>query len=467
MMSKQQNTESQSAGTARTPDDHGSDLFLLRLDPKYTSKSIGSIYRIAGSATIVCFFLIIVVRINNGLSSSMNSYAYPIRGLTWTIMRGFAATAVLGSFGYFLSFLNYRALSKRSLRISVIFLISLVAFFLIERLLVKPLYYNIIYCIVLMSLPLFTAMIFAFRNVPVAGVILSTAGLILFSEFCLTNLEFAGELSYMILFLLCAIPLFVIAIARKCFCGSRLLNFAVFLIVLILGLSLLTIYHHDGFDDFRKDAQQRAADFLDPESTAQDKKSNTYEAAVIHKLNSKAALFGHSQIRKDEINALVDWAYNVPELEEHAVDPKYAKNLMSEIDAFKADPNNLSIKSLLPVKYDESYLLSYSAWKIGVIPTALLSLVLLTAPVLLLISSLRRKHPFALLLSAACSLMLLSQTILYILGNLGYSFRLIPALPFLPMNIPALGANLVLVGLIAACHRDGEGEEGDGVRVND
>jgi hypothetical protein len=460
-MSHEQSTGTQAAEAAPRSIDQGSDLFVHRLDPKYRSRSIAYIYKAVGSAVIVCFLLMIIARTNRAALSPLDSLAYPIRGWSYTILRGIGAVTIFGVFGYFLSLLNFRTLAGRTLRISILFLFSLAAFFLVEPFLVKPLYYNVIYFAVLMSLPLFACVIFAFRGVPVAGVILSAAGVVVFSEFCIKNLRFAGQLAYLILFLLCAIPLFIIAIARKCFRGSRILNVTVFLLVLILGLTLSAMYHHDNFDDFRKDAAQRVSDFLEPEADAQYRFSNSHDAAVIRRLNSNAALFGSSQISKEDVNSLVDWAWNVPELEKDAPNSDYSKNTLRRINEFKADPDTLSVKSILPRKYDESYLLSLSAWKIGVIPTALLSLVLLAAPVFLLVSSLRRKHPFALLLSTACSLMLLSQTLLYILGNLGYSFALVPALPFLPMNIPALGANLILVGLIAACHRDSEGEAGE------
>ena len=201
-MKKEQSRDTHEAGTARESMDQGSDLFVYRLDSKYRSRSIAHICKVVGSAVIICFLLMIIARTNRAASSPLDSLAYPIRGWSYTILRGIAAVTIFGVFGYFLSLLNFRTLAGRTLRVSIFFLSSLLAFFLVEPFLVKPLYYNVIYFVVLMSLPLFACVIFAFRDVPVVGVILSTVGVVVFSEFCINNLRFAGQLAYLILFLL-------------------------------------------------------------------------------------------------------------------------------------------------------------------------------------------------------------------------------------------------------------------------
>ena len=395
-------------------------FFLLRPDPKYSFLSITNIEKAVGGAILIGFLLIIIVRIGRIEYRTIDDYEERVHSLRYFLLCGLAATLVLGVTGFAVSWINIRALTKRAMRISVCFLAAMVLFYALRSFMVRPFFYNVIYFVVLMSLPLFAVMIHAFRNLAIGGILISTAGVLMFSEFCLYNLEFAGTFAYLVLFLTCVIPLFILAIAKRFFKGSIAVNFAVFFLALGLGFSFMAMYRHDSLEDLRVDAEKRVTEFFVPDSAGPDN-YETKSAAFIQKMNARSELLDSSR--------------------EAEPDTYYSRKVVN-----------------IPENAFESFVLSYTAAKIGIIPAVILAVALVAVPVLLLISSLRRQNRFAMLLSSGCSLMLLSQTILYILGNLGYSFFLIPDLPFLPLNIPAYGTNLILVGLIVACHR-GDGKE--------
>lgn len=432
-----------------------SDYVVLRLSARYSPSSIRNIHKAVLVSLIICFFLLAVALLNRKYFYDATSLVYTMPGLSYSIITNSAAVLILGAvFGWGLSFLNYQILVNKSRSIALSFIISITAFFFIRNLLTRFGFYSLIYCVVVLSVPLFAVVLFAFRSFNVVGIIISAATLIMCSEYCLYNLRFAGHLAYLAFFLLSAVPLFVIAIAKNYFSGSRIRNFAIFALSLVMGFALLAIFQNYTVPDFSEDAQEQRVFFLDPQSQAYDHSSEAFSAALVRKLNVKASLIGPAQISKEEFVALIDWKYDTPNLLKEYGELEHKPGVFYEMEDAKTDPEHLSIEFLVPKKYDESYLLSYSAWKIGVIPTVLLALALLAVPIYLLVSSLKRKNQLAFLVSVGCSITLLSQTLLYILGNLGYSFYLIPVLPFLSTNIPALGANFAMVGLIVACHRN-------------
>ena len=215
-----------------------------------------------------------------------------------------------------------------------------------------------------------------------------------------------------------------------------------------------------------------AADaFVHPEASVHSTWDDTYNNVLIRELLSRTPAVGGLNLDpeelmdygtgawyfsdRDPLQIGLDVAHLKTEADQQAFDEAYARR--REAGAFPRlihyDQSDVTLWDILPQHYHNNYLIAVTMFLYGRIPGLLLAAVL-AGFYLVLFSCIHKIHgKLAFSLACCCGFCLLGQSILYVLGNLGYQYACFTNLPLVSEGKISILFNMMLLGFIFSAYR--------------
>lgn len=191
-------------------------------------------------------------------------------------------------------------------------------------------------------------------------------------------------------------------------------------------------------------AKQRVLEFIHPDSYVGDCWDDTYNSVLIRELLSRTPLTHGLELTPDEMMEYGSGIWYFPDDNTRvARRPRY-------IDY---DTATVTIWDILPQHYHNNYLIAVCIFLFGWMGGFLL-LTAIAGFYLFLFSCIRKIHgKLASSLSLCCGLLLLFQSLFYILGNFGYQYASFTNLPLISEGKISIVFNMILLGFIYSAYR--------------
>lgn len=205
--------------------------------------------------------------------------------------------------------------------------------------------------------------------------------------------------------------------------------------------------------------------FLHPEKNIVSKWDDTYNSVLIKELLSRTPALGGISLTPEEMMAYGtgEWYFAERDPEQISLVRSDYPDEESFEQAWKAsstfrgivyyNETNVTLYDILPQHYHNNYLISLLIFQYGWIP-GLLFLGLIGGYYLCLFSRIGKiRQPLASSLAFCCGLLLLGQTLLYVLGNFGFQYHAFPVLPLLSEGRVSIMVNMFFLGFIFSAYR--------------
>lgn len=211
--------------------------------------------------------------------------------------------------------------------------------------------------------------------------------------------------------------------------------------------------------------------FVHPEASVHSTWDDTYNNVLIRELLSRTPAVGGLDLdpetlmnygtgawyfsSRDPLQIGIDASHLKTEADQQAFDEAYAAR--REAGAFPRlihyDQSDVTLWNILPQHYHNNYLIAVTMFLYGRIP-GLLLVAVLAGFYLVLFSCIHRIHgKLAYSLACCCGFCLLGQSILYVLGNLGYQYAYFTSLPLVSEGKISILFNMMLLGFIFSAYR--------------
>lgn len=191
-------------------------------------------------------------------------------------------------------------------------------------------------------------------------------------------------------------------------------------------------------------ARERLQEFIQPDTHIQSVWDDTYNSALIRELLSRTPVTHGLELTPEEMMDYGTGAwYFSKESPEASPLPRY-------IDY---DASTVTLWDILPQHYHNNYLIALCiflfGWKGGILLLAAIAGFYL----ILFVSIQKIRGRLASALSLCCGLLLLFQSVFYILGNFGYQYAAFPNLPLVSEGKISIICNMMLLGFIYSAYR--------------
>lgn len=300
------------------------------------------------------------------------------------------------------------------------------------------------YYTILLSGPVIVILVYRMRkqvNKAMTAAFLLTAGAVLLHYFTYKGFTLAE----MATFLFSMIGTLMYMICREIVTGNKrtlLLRAAAGSAVLLLVYGMLPgqSWYFDAF--------------LNPESSARDTLSDSYNGVLIQELLSKSPLVGRLSLTPDEMMeyGTGEWYFNYGDAREAAAEGKKPFSGHHR-PIFPYDKSEVTLWNILPQYYANNYLLAVSILQFGWLAGMLFLAVIALFYVVLFSCIARMRGALAGAVSFHCGLCLLFQSLLYILGNLGFQYGSFPNLPLVSEGSISILVNMLLLGFVFSAYR--------------
>lgn len=191
-------------------------------------------------------------------------------------------------------------------------------------------------------------------------------------------------------------------------------------------------------------AKQRALEFIHPESYVQDCWDDTYNSVLIRELLSKTPFASRLELTPDEMMEYGSGAWYFPD--DNVRTSQRPRHI-------SYDTATVTLWDILPQHYHNNYLIAVCIFLFGWMGGFLL-LAAIAGFYLILFRCISKIHgKLASALSLCCGLLLLFQSLFYILGNFGYQYAAFTNLPLVSEGRISIVFNMMLLGFIYSAYR--------------
>lgn len=181
-----------------------------------------------------------------------------------------------------------------------------------------------------------------------------------------------------------------------------------------------------------------------PEKIASDYFDDSYNSILIKNLLGKAELAGAIKLSQEELKSYYTSEWYFKNLDEFDYEYKMQSVKDGEVKA---------LEDVLPEHYQSNYRIAYWIFKYGWLPSIVLILMAAAVYGMLIRMVGRMKNNIGKVLAFSCTVALLLQFILYVLGNFGFQFGRFCNFPFISEGSASIIVNAVLVGLACSAFR--------------
>lgn len=191
-------------------------------------------------------------------------------------------------------------------------------------------------------------------------------------------------------------------------------------------------------------AKQLALEFIHPDSYVRDCWDDTYNSVLIRELLSRTPLTHGLELTPEEMMMYGsgDWYF-----------PENSTNTARTPRYIHYDTSTVTLWDILPQHYHNNYLIAVCIFLFGWIGGFLL-LAAIAGFYLFLFCCIRKiRGGLASALSFCCGLLLLFQSIFYVLGNFGYQYASFTNLPLVSEGKISIVFNMILLGFIYSAYR--------------
>ncbi len=191
--------------------------------------------------------------------------------------------------------------------------------------------------------------------------------------------------------------------------------------------------------------------FLHPETQADNAWMDGYNNVLIRHLLGRAEWFGEVDLSEEEMirygtsqwyyeDGPGEWDVNGRSLEHHIT---YRMQFLEEP----------KLSDILPQHFLNNYRIAWWILKYGWIPGISLTLLLIVAYGILLMTAFRIRNRLGSLTALAGSLALGIQFLFYLMGNFGYQFGMFGNLPFVSEGLVSITGSALMAGLVLSAYR--------------
>lgn len=191
-------------------------------------------------------------------------------------------------------------------------------------------------------------------------------------------------------------------------------------------------------------AKQRVLEFIQPDSYVQDCWDDTYNSVLIRELLSRTPLTHGLELTPDEMMEYGSGTWYFPD--DNTSIPQRPRYI-------HYDASTVTLWNILPQHYYNNYLIAVCIFLFGWVGGFLL-LAAIAGFYLFLFCCIRKiRGKLASSLSLCCGLLLLFQSLFYILGNFGYQYATFTNLPLISEGKISIVFNMILLGFIYSAYR--------------
>lgn len=308
-----------------------------------------------------------------------------------------------------------------------------------------PLYMIRYYAVLLLGLVLAVAL---YRLRTNAGKAMAAAVLIPGAVVLLhLYLYFDFILSAMAVFLFSVTGTLLFMIHRNVFYGAKktLYGLAVAGSLCVLGLFSLLPPQQTSFQAFAS-----------PGNHASSMWDDTYNGVLIQDLLSRTPLIGGISLTQSQMMdyGTGEWYFGQAEgLSEYQLQERVKQGTLRRNPYLHYDESTVTLWNILPQHYHNNYLIAVVILLFGWLPGLLFLAVIGAFYAVIFSCILRTRGALAGSVSFYCGLCLLFQSILYVLGNLGYQYAAFTNLPLVSEGKLSIMANMLFLGLIFSAYR--------------